>query len=325
MPTLDIIIPTFNRQPKVAARVGELVPQLTETTRLIVLDNASMPPVEVFADAPNKGVVKVIRSSHNVGLSGNIIKAFSLAHSEWLWILGDDDPVLDDAVDHVLQQCISEDVVCVVFSPPSKGPAQILSFDNLLATGRWIEATQISSVLWNVRAAKEHLSAAYTASGAFAPHMGPLISIGSADPVRPIVKFVPQTIVNVQVSDYGSSQALTRFYLLLLMLYPHPLIDAATLTLRQLSSTTLGLANFAAVVDSSRLKAAGAANLRAHYWHICVFGSVYDRLLLRLLELCLAVRGPAYIILKISRFLGRRSHVDRFGHLMRSAFWPSRK
>lgn len=92
MPSLCIAIPTYNRRDHLKRRLAELVPQLTGEVRLHVFDNASDDGTEEVVKAAGTAVT-YSRSEHNLGMCRNFIRCFEETREDWLWILGDDDPV----------------------------------------------------------------------------------------------------------------------------------------------------------------------------------------------------------------------------------------
>jgi glycosyltransferase involved in cell wall biosynthesis len=82
--------------------------QSTPNFRLLVVDNASPVAAEValrdeLVNFPAREV-RLVRNRFNVGGDANILKCFELCETEYLWILGDDDEPLPDAVETVLSR-----------------------------------------------------------------------------------------------------------------------------------------------------------------------------------------------------------------------------
>jgi hypothetical protein len=99
---LTIAIPTFNRAESLRERVSELLPQLTSEVELFISDNASTddtPAVTADAVSPR---VRYVRNQTNIGAELNFVKCIDSARGDWLWLLGDDDPVESDAVATIL-------------------------------------------------------------------------------------------------------------------------------------------------------------------------------------------------------------------------------
>ena len=102
MTQLTIAIPTFNRINELTETVERLLPQLTDSCVLLIVDNASAKDVRIFLQPilANWHDVKVQfhRNRYNLGMCGNFMRCFELCETEWLWILGDDDPPCNDAI-----------------------------------------------------------------------------------------------------------------------------------------------------------------------------------------------------------------------------------
>lgn len=104
---LNIAIPTFNRNETLNSSLMRLLPQITDECRLFILDNHSALPVEGTAcsilDQYPHIHVEVLRNRYNIGAHANILRCFEYADADWLWVLGDDDFVAEDAVSKVLE------------------------------------------------------------------------------------------------------------------------------------------------------------------------------------------------------------------------------
>lgn len=104
---LTIGIPTFNRNHTLLQTLGVLLPQLLEkkNVELLIVDNCSDIPVEtsIIETYPQIiGKVKILRNKFNVGANENILRVVENAAGEFVYVLGDDDHVLPDAVDKIL-------------------------------------------------------------------------------------------------------------------------------------------------------------------------------------------------------------------------------
>ncbi len=104
--SLTIAIPTYNRNDIFRANLEKLLPQVTEECKIIVYDNCSDIPVkDSIADLLNDYSnidISIVTNSHNVGMTANILKCFENCSDPWLWILGDDDEVADNAIERIL-------------------------------------------------------------------------------------------------------------------------------------------------------------------------------------------------------------------------------
>lgn len=104
---LSIVIPSYNRNTTLLANLPRLLRQLRQGVELRILDNCSRIPISetlapLLAQYPQADV-EIQRNMSNIGGDANILRSFEVTHSDWLWILGDDDVIVDDAVDRILR------------------------------------------------------------------------------------------------------------------------------------------------------------------------------------------------------------------------------
>lgn len=103
-PALNIYIPTYSRPAELELQLRALSKQVTDRVKVYVNDNASS-NYDVFDLArqfPSESFV-FSRNAANIGGNANIALAFALAgHADYLWILGDNDTLKDNAVETVL-------------------------------------------------------------------------------------------------------------------------------------------------------------------------------------------------------------------------------
>ena len=104
---LTIAIPTYNRNDILEQNIGLLLPQLNSDCKLLIIDNHSSIPVE---ETLNPYILKfphvsieVIRNRVNVGGNANVLRCIEFCETEYLWILSDDDPVLNNAVETIFK------------------------------------------------------------------------------------------------------------------------------------------------------------------------------------------------------------------------------
>ena len=104
--SVTIAIPTYNRNDIFRTNLEKLLPQVTDECKIIIFDNCSDIPVkdtikDLLKDYSNIDI-NIVTNRHNVGMTANILKCFENCSDPWLWILGDDDEVTDDAVERIL-------------------------------------------------------------------------------------------------------------------------------------------------------------------------------------------------------------------------------
>lgn len=112
-PKLSICIPTYNREGFLYDTLHQLVrcmehagPQSVQEVEIVVLDNASSDDttrvVAQFAEGlPN---VRHRRHDSNIGVEKNIVLALQEGRGAWVWPLGDDDLLSDDALTRILRE-----------------------------------------------------------------------------------------------------------------------------------------------------------------------------------------------------------------------------
>lgn len=104
---LTIAIPTYNRNAQLLAAVQDVLPQMNDQCRLLILDNCSPEPVqETLRPALEKfpaARVEIRRNRVNIGANNNILRCFELCETPWLWVLGDDDTPAPDAIAIILE------------------------------------------------------------------------------------------------------------------------------------------------------------------------------------------------------------------------------
>jgi len=103
---LTIAIPTYNRNEILEKNIRLLLPQLSDECKLLIIDNNSDILVEetltsVLSEFPEIDA-RIIRNRANIGAEANFLRCFEYCETEWLWILGDDDDVGEDAVKIIL-------------------------------------------------------------------------------------------------------------------------------------------------------------------------------------------------------------------------------
>ena len=211
---LTIAIPTYNRNAILLANIRPLLEQLAARTgagvRLLVIDNASPQSVEETL-APLRhefaGVeMQVQRNAANIGANANILRCFELCQTPFLWILGDDDTPLPDALDTVLRS-LEAHPECVFFNFSSEmlmraQSKQARGLNEFLATMDSLWATLfISSSIYRAGDFKEALRVGYRFEYSHAPQLVTLLSHLAASKEKPLCRFCPEQIVHWHQPD----------------------------------------------------------------------------------------------------------------------------
>jgi glycosyltransferase involved in cell wall biosynthesis len=103
---LTIAIPTYNRPDKLRYTLNRLLPFMTDECYLIIIDNHSDIPVATLTkdlfDQFNNINYTIYRNKINIGGDSNIMRCFEYAETEWLWTVGDDDEIVEGAIETIL-------------------------------------------------------------------------------------------------------------------------------------------------------------------------------------------------------------------------------
>lgn len=104
---LSIAIPTYNRAVWLKLCLAQLLPQLTligSAVEVTIYDNASPDnTTEIVQSYINQGLsLSYVRNDENIGSDRNIAQCFNLAKGRYVLILGDDDVLLDGALQKIM-------------------------------------------------------------------------------------------------------------------------------------------------------------------------------------------------------------------------------
>lgn len=107
-PQLSICVPTYNRASRLKVMLEALLPQVatgSEDVEVVVSDNASDDETRLVVESSAQfGPLRYSRNDSNLGVIRNVVKlATELARGEYIWMLGDDDLVMPDAVAQVVE------------------------------------------------------------------------------------------------------------------------------------------------------------------------------------------------------------------------------
>ncbi|HEX8332438.1 MAG TPA: glycosyltransferase, partial [Segetibacter sp.] len=101
-------IPTYNRPNELADTLAGLIPQVTDEVVLMILDNCSETNIAPFLktkfDDADLKKLKIIRHRTNIGADANFARCFELCDTPYIWMLSDDDEIVDNAVQLILKE-----------------------------------------------------------------------------------------------------------------------------------------------------------------------------------------------------------------------------
>jgi glycosyltransferase involved in cell wall biosynthesis len=102
---LSICIPTFNRSIYLSNCINSISANKGVDTdfQVCISDNCSTDKTEkVIRDSVTQIPIKYSRNKTNLGLAKNILKAVDMADGEFVWLIGDDDLLMPNALSEVL-------------------------------------------------------------------------------------------------------------------------------------------------------------------------------------------------------------------------------
>ncbi len=103
---LSIAIPTYNRNRFLQELLDSLLPQISPEMpiELIISDNCSTDETEAAVrDLMKKGhSINYLRNGVNIGPDANFLRCFEAASGSYVWILGDDDILLEGIISKLL-------------------------------------------------------------------------------------------------------------------------------------------------------------------------------------------------------------------------------
>ena len=113
--SLSICIPTFNRPIKLENCLNSLALQTNKNFEVCVSDNNSSYNVKKLINTFKKKLnIRFSKNNKNIGFAKNLLKSTSMARKEFIWLLGDDDLLINSAVDSLLKK-IEKNYECDFF------------------------------------------------------------------------------------------------------------------------------------------------------------------------------------------------------------------
>jgi len=148
---LTIALPTYNNHELLFNQVSRILPQLTNNVDFIIIDNHSIPPVQQFLETKelDLSAIRFIRNDTNIGADANIFKCFEISNSEWLWILSDNDLILNNVLTKVLNIIkISNDFFFINLGNPKETLTE--GFQNFCKKINYSNSFTISNCLYKL-------------------------------------------------------------------------------------------------------------------------------------------------------------------------------
>ncbi len=100
IPRFSVVIPTRNRAETLPFAVRTCLAQNRDDVEILVADNCSRPSAQETLAAPEFKAVRVLPAERPLAMTENWERAVAAAQGEWIVVLGDDDGLLPDALNH---------------------------------------------------------------------------------------------------------------------------------------------------------------------------------------------------------------------------------
>lgn len=106
-PLLTIAIPTYNRASDLDTALAHIAGQIgpvADQVEVLVSDNCSTDATAKVVEARIAGGMRItyLRNQVNIGPDNNFVQCYTEAKGKYVWLLGDDDIILDGAIARIL-------------------------------------------------------------------------------------------------------------------------------------------------------------------------------------------------------------------------------
>ncbi len=108
---LSIAIPTYNRSKSLNMLLQSICQQIDNNTQnkleVLIFDNCSEDDTETIAKkfTASHHYIRYVRNKTNIGSDNNFTKAFWSARGRYLWMIGDDELLFDNAIPWIINHC----------------------------------------------------------------------------------------------------------------------------------------------------------------------------------------------------------------------------
>lgn len=135
-PLLSLCIPTYNRAPyldELLNRIGKQIHKLEseDMIELMVSDNCSDDGTqEVVSTHIERGLnIRYEKNKTNLGMDGNFVSCFKKATGKYIWLLGDDDYLVENTLHRILD-CLNEEEIGLLHLKMRNNEQSITTFSN---------------------------------------------------------------------------------------------------------------------------------------------------------------------------------------------------
>lgn len=217
-PDLEICIPTFNRPVQLRKNIDSLLELRKKFRfRILVIDNCSS--INLFDERSYTGIdgLTFIRNGANVGGQANVLRCFEYSQSEYLWIIGDDDFVGENAINTALQT-INENREVDIFNLRCLAPGHDVQRKEYKGVNRKEFFRSIGTInaiyyvvgyIFKAQAVKGNLRIAYLNLNYFCPHLSVVFA------AREAYFYSSNRLIHTWTEESDTENSLSPFPLLL--------------------------------------------------------------------------------------------------------------
>lgn len=105
---LTIVIPTYNRKKMLLKTLILLEKQTNKNYKIVIIDNNSDYSIYELIEKKLKKEtiekIEITKNKYNIGLKGNLAKIMTVVEDGWVWTLGDDEEILENAVETIYSE-----------------------------------------------------------------------------------------------------------------------------------------------------------------------------------------------------------------------------
>lgn len=208
--SLTIAIPTYNRNMKLLAQLKRIEQQDCKFLQeILIIDNGSDDPIKATIDgalsACFRSKIKVVENGHNIGMSVNLVLPFLYAENEWLWLLSDDDEILETSLATIQKDIKTSDTIGMIKYPLSDRASSVM----LSCYREFVEHCEneisitpgelvfYSNCVYKMKAVKNYIGCGFENANTYIGFMYPAFEMLNSTSesllysASPIVKYVP--------------------------------------------------------------------------------------------------------------------------------------
>lgn len=161
---LTILIPTFDRPNEVNQRLDEISDEFGSGISVVVQVNPGQYAATDISRKTKLTNLVIRENASNIGFIANIVSGMISVHTEWVWVLGDDDPIRPGSREEInasIQICEQEHADLTVFNQfdqlESRQEKVCRNIDDFVKSTGFSDCLFISALVWKTSYLAENL------------------------------------------------------------------------------------------------------------------------------------------------------------------------